>query len=119
MNNSKSYTTKGALESRALKRFIMESCNLQLTMDALHNMEKQMSCLTAIAAFTGLLLILVTIAVATYVHIGLIRTRTFGPIQQNASEESSKGRGSLVTYRNHLIVSPIQQTSTDRGELVH
>ena len=85
-------------------------------MDALHNLEKQVSCLTAIAAFMGLLVI---VAVATYVYIGLIRTRTFGPILQNATEESSKGRGSLVTHRNHLIVSPVQQTSTDKGELVH
>lgn len=92
----------------------MEFCNLQL--DALHSLEKQMSCLTAIATFSALLLILV--AVATYVRIGQIRREDFGPVLQIATEESSKGKGSLVTHRNHLIFLPVQQTSTDKGELV-
>ena len=78
-----------------------------------------MTCLTAIATFSALLLILV--AVATYVHIGQIRRGNFqiGPDLQIVTEESSKGKGSLVTPKDHLIFLPVQQISTDKGELVH
>lgn len=95
----------------------MESCNLQL--DALHNLKEQMSSLTAIAAFSALLLMLVVVAIYVYIIGPQIRRGNIGRVLQIATEESSKEKGSLVTHGNHNIFLPMQQISTDTGELVH
>ena len=105
----------------------METCNNDAAA-ALYSLERQIFSLSlAVSALMATSVVITAIAAAIFISQ---RRRTgatdrCGPILQAPTEDSSKERGSLVTCKNHLVlrdysvtVTPVQQTSTDKGEQV-
>ena len=105
----------------------METCNNDAAA-ALYSLEKQIFSLSL--AVSGLIAMCVVVtAIAAAIFISQRRKRTGAtercPILQAPTEDCSKERGSLIICKNHLVlrdysvtVTPIQQTSTDKGEQV-
>ena len=93
----------------------MEIC----TPDIVTAFEKQLifPLLVATSALTATVVVIITAAVAT--GIGLRSTTEQHPIQQTPVAECSNEKESLMTHNNFsMTVTPVQQTSTDKGELV-
>ena len=101
----------------------MDNCNNILA--ALHSLEKQIFSLPlAVSGLMATCVVVTTIAAAIFISQWRRRTGATErcPILQAPIEDCSKERGSLVICNNRLdysvTVTPVQQTSTDKGEQV-
>ena len=94
---------------------ILNQCNLD--MHVLHSLEKQLFLL--LVTTSVLTTVTIAAAVATCCS-GLRNTTEQHPILQTPIAECSNEKaGSLVTHNSFSVtVTPVQQTSTDKGEQV-